>query len=77
MPMETIPRIIEGSILSLTEETILIHEMIEREEFIQKGKMAGDSAFGQQLPQRRGRLRKNKEVTKAEATGTSEETPSQ
>jgi hypothetical protein len=51
--------------------------MTETEKFIQKGKTTRAFASGQQLPQRRGRSRKNKEVMKAEATGTSEETPYQ
>jgi hypothetical protein len=76
-PTETIPRSIEASILSLTEETILRREMTETKKFIQKGKMVGAFASRQQLPQRRGRPRKNEEVTKAEAMGTSEEMPSQ
>jgi hypothetical protein len=76
-PAETIPRSLEGSIFSPTEETILRREKVETEKFIQKGKAVGAFASRQQLPRRRGRLRKNEEVTKAEAMGTNEETPSQ
>jgi hypothetical protein len=47
MPTETIPRSIEGSILSLTEETILRHETTETKKFIQKGKMTKAFASGQ------------------------------
>jgi hypothetical protein len=64
-PAATIPRNLEGSIFSPIEETILRREMVETEKFIQKGETVGAFASGQQLPRRRGRSRKNEEVTKA------------
>jgi hypothetical protein len=64
-PATNIPRNLEGSIFSPTKETILRHETIETKKFIEKGETEGAFSFRQQLPQRRGRLRKNKEVTKA------------
>ena len=76
-PATTIPIILEGSIFSPIEDTILRREKVETKKFIQKGKAARAFSSGQQLPQRRGRPRKNEEVTKAEATRTNEETPSQ
>jgi hypothetical protein len=61
----TIPRKLEGSVFSPTEEIILRCKMTETEKFIQKRKMMGAFSYEQQLPRRRGRTRKNEEVTKA------------
>jgi hypothetical protein len=64
-PAMTIPKDVEETILSLTEDTRSSRGTTETNKLIQKREMIGASSSKQQLPRRRGRLRKNRETTKA------------
>jgi hypothetical protein len=64
-PATTIPKDMEGTILSPAEKTRSSHGTIEAKKFIQEREMARAPSSQQQLPRRRGRLRKNEEIMKA------------
>jgi hypothetical protein len=64
-PTTTIPKDVEETILSPTEETRSSRETTETEKFIQERETARAPSSQQQLPRRRGRPRKNEEIMKA------------
>jgi hypothetical protein len=63
-----IPKDVKENILLLAEKTISNHETFEVEKFAQEGKTVGPPSSQQKIPQRRGRLRKNKEIVKSRIT---------
>ena len=60
----TIPKDVEETILSPTEETISSHGTTKTEKFIQEKETEKSSSSKRQLPRRRGRPRKNEEIMK-------------
>jgi hypothetical protein len=65
-PATTIPKDVEGTILSPAEKTRSSHGTTEAEKFIQEREMERAPSSQQQLPRRRGRPRKNEEIMKAQ-----------
>jgi hypothetical protein len=64
--METIPKDVEGTILSSTERNRSSRGTYEEDKFIQERETKRDPSSQQQLPHRWGRLRKNEEIVKAQ-----------
>jgi hypothetical protein len=67
-PAATIPKDVEGTILSPTGKIRSSRETTEEDKFIQEGEMVRAPSSQQQLPQRRGRPSKNKEIMKDRIT---------